>query len=222
MFHVWLLAVTASAEPGGFHLPGRTPVRVDEIALPRVAAEAIPADGVGFCVVRFAVGADGAATAEVPWCHGALADVVGDAASRWRFAARAPDAPTAHKAVAFYAFAGAGTPEPAVTWALPVEEGAPAEVLPDGVVYLVRPTVLRRHVPAYPNAARKAGAGDATCALLVVLDRAGTPEDVVIESCPAPFVKAATKAAGRFRFDPPRLDGLPVPGLYALEFRFLE
>jgi protein TonB len=84
-----------------------------------------------------------------------------------------------------------------------------------------RPAISRRVDPEYPDRARQIRLQGKVVVEMVV-DSAGLPRACVIHSAEPPgyFEQAALEAAGKFRFSPGRIRGVPVSTLIRLPFVF--
>lgn len=80
----------------------------------------------------------------------------------------------------------------------------------DSVPRQPEPSVRRRVVPLYPEVMRSKRLGPMRCIGIVEIDEEGFPYDIQVDGCPTGFREPTREALSRWRWTPPKQDGVPV------------
>ncbi|MEQ1570456.1 MAG: energy transducer TonB [Myxococcota bacterium] len=166
------------------------------------------------CRVALSVGPGGVSAAERGCPEGVTADVM-RAVSAWEVAGPAHSPMTLGELWFVYPFEQAGPPRVLVRQQHDRRWTLPADV--DPVPYQIRAWSFLR----YPAGAHASGRADVSCEVEVWADAEGFTTNVQVGGCEAPYVEAARDAVADWRFEPPLVDGSPIPSALVLSTTFV-
>ncbi len=164
------------------------------------------------CVLKGAMGPDGATTWELGTCPTAMGPVALHATQTWSIqpAADAEPAGTTRFEIR-YVVRYSETLATMTTHAAidPGERAAFAGYRGVPGIKLVHPAELvKLKQPKLPKKSKKAGITPPTCTLQLSVDPAGEPFEIAVIDCPEGLVEAARKAADKARYTPMVVDGM--------------